>query len=50
MLKQTNFFYSQPCTLAKDAPAKFYVSTAFDLSFTMRSVTLPDRRYLIVDI
>ena len=29
MLKQPNFFYSQPSTLPKDAPAKFYLSTTF---------------------
>ena len=38
MLKQPNFFYSQPSTLPKDAPAKFYFSTAFGLSFMIRSV------------
>ena len=33
MLKQPNFFYSQPCTIPKEALAKFYLSTAFGLSF-----------------
>ena len=33
MLKQPNFFHSQPSTLPKDAPAKFYLSTTFGLSF-----------------
>ena len=31
MLKQPNFFYSQPCTIPKEALAKFYISTAFGL-------------------
>ena len=38
MLKQPNFFYSQPSTLPKDAPAKFKLSTTFDLSFMISSV------------
>ena len=38
MLKQPNFFHSQPSTLPKDAPAKFYLSTAFGLSFMINSV------------
>ena len=38
MLKQPNFFYSQPSTLSKDAPAKVYLSTAFGLSFMISSV------------
>ena len=33
MLKQSNFFYSQPSTLSKEALAKFYLSTTFGLSF-----------------
>ena len=37
MLKQPNFFYSQPSTLPKDAPAKFYFSTTFGLSFMISS-------------
>ena len=36
MLKQPDFFYSQPSSLPKDAPAKFYLSTT--LSFMTRSV------------
>ena len=39
MLKQPNFFYSQPSTLSKDAPARFYLSTTFDLSFMTSSVS-----------
>ena len=38
MLKQPNFFYSQPSTLPKDTLAKFYLSTTFDLSFMITSV------------
>ena len=38
MLKQPNFFYSQPFTLPKEAPAKFYLSTTFGLSFMISSV------------
>ena len=38
MLKQPNFFYSQPSTLPKDAPAKFYLSTTFGLSYIISSV------------
>ena len=33
MLKQLNFFYSQPSTLPGVALTKFYLSTAFGLSF-----------------
>ena len=33
-----NFLYSEPSTLPKDAPAKFYLSTTFGLSFMIRSV------------
>ena len=44
MLKQPNFFYSQPSKLPKDALAKFYLSTTFGLSFMISSVALPDRR------
>ena len=36
-LKQPNFFYSQPSTLPKDAPAKFYLSTTFGSSFMVSS-------------
>ena len=45
MLKQPNFLYSQPSTLPKDAPAKSYLSTTFDLSFMILSVA----SYPIVD-
>ena len=38
MPKQPNFFYSQAATLSKDAPAKFYISSAFGLSFMISSV------------
>ena len=46
MLKQPNFFYSQPSTLPKEALAKFYLNSTFGLSFMLRSVALPDRRLL----
>ena len=36
--KQSNFFYSHPSTLPEDAPAKFYFSTIFGLSFMISSV------------
>ena len=36
MLKQLNFFYSQPSTLPKEARAKFYFATTFGLSFMIR--------------
>ena len=38
MLKQPNFFYSQPSTLLKEALATFYLSTTFGLSFMISSV------------
>ena len=38
MLKQPDLFYSQPATLPKDAPAKFYLSTTFGSSFMISSV------------
>ena len=38
VLKQPNFFHSRSSTLPKDAPAKFYPSTAFGLSFMISSV------------
>ena len=38
MLRQPCFFHSQSSTLPKDAPAKFYPSKAFGLSFTISSV------------
>ena len=38
MLKQPNFFYSQPFTLSEEALAKFYLSTTFGLSFIISSV------------
>ena len=40
MLKQPNFFCSQPSILSKHAPAKFYFSTTFGLSFMISSVAL----------
>ena len=39
MLKQPNFFHGHSSTLPKDSPAKFYLSTAFGLSFMIRFVT-----------
>ena len=39
MLKQPNFFYSQPSTRPKGAPAKFYFSMPFGLSFMISSRT-----------
>ena len=42
LLKRLNFFYNQSSTLPKDAPAKFYLSTAFDVSFMISSVA-PNR-------
>ena len=38
MLKQPNFFHSQPSTLPKKAFAKFYLSTTFGSSFMIPSV------------
>ena len=38
ILKQPNFFHSQPSTLPKDAPVKFYRSKAFGLSVMISSV------------
>ena len=38
MLKQPNFFHSQPSTLPQDAFAKFYDSASFGLSFIVSSV------------
>ena len=38
MTNQPNFFHSQPSTLRKDAPAKFYLPTTFGLSFMISSV------------
>ena len=38
MLKQPDFFYSQPSTLSKKAHAKFYLSTTFGLRFMINSV------------
>ena len=37
-LKQPNFFCSRPSVLPKDAPAKFYLSATFGLSFMISSV------------
>ena len=38
MVKQPNFFYSQLSTLPKEAPARFYPSMTFGLSFMISSV------------
>ena len=38
MLKQPDFFYSQPFTHLEVALAKFYLSTTFGLSFMISSV------------
>ena len=38
LLKQPNFFCSQPSTLPKDAPVKFHPFTTFGLSFMISSV------------
>ena len=38
MLKQPNFFHSQPLTLPKEAFARFYLSKTFSLSFVISSV------------
>ena len=38
MLKQPNFFYIQPSSIPKDAPAKVYLFTTFGLSFMISSV------------
>ena len=38
MLKQPNFFYSQPSTPPKEALANCYLSTTFGLSFIISSV------------
>ena len=38
ILKQPNFFYSQPSTLPKEAPAKFYLSTTFGSSFMISAI------------
>ena len=46
MLRQPNFFYSQPSTLPKDLPAKFYLSTTYGLSFMIVLYPLPDHRLL----
>ena len=37
MLKQLNFFQSQPSTLPKDTPAKFYLSTIVSLRLMISS-------------
>ena len=42
ILKQPNFFHSQPSALPEEALAKFYLSATFDLSF-MRSSVAPTR-------
>ena len=38
MLKQPNFFDSQPSTFPEDAPATSFLSTSFGLSFMISSV------------
>ena len=38
MLKQPNFFHSQPSKLPNEALAKFYLSVTFGLSFMISSV------------
>ena len=38
MIKQPNFFYSQPSTLPEDSHEKFYLSSAFDLFFRISFV------------
>ena len=38
MLKQPNFFHSQPSTLPKEALAKIYLSTTFVLRFMISSI------------
>ena len=35
MLKKPNFLHSQPSTLPKDAPVRFYLSTTFVFNFTI---------------
>ena len=52
MLKQPNFFHSQPSTLPKEALAKFYLSATFGLSFMISSVapTQSSTSYLITKV
>ena len=54
MVKQPNFFHSQPSTLPKEAIAKFYLSTTFGLRFMISSVgptrSLTFYTYLITKI
>ena len=38
MVKQPNFFHSQPSSLPEEALAKFYLSTTFGSSFMISSV------------
>ena len=38
MLNQSHFFHSQPATLPKDPPAKFYLSMTLGLSFMITLV------------
>ena len=38
MLRNPNFFHSEPSVLSKDAPAKFHLSATFGLSFMISSV------------
>ena len=52
MLKQPDFFHSQPFTLPKKALAKFYLSKTFGLSFMISSVartrsSTPCRAYIL---
>ena len=47
MLKQPDFFCSQPFALPKDAPEKFYLSATFGIRLMIRSVPLPDRGLLM---
>ena len=54
IVKQQNFFHSQPSTLANQALTKLYISTIFSLSFMISSVA-PARSstshgYLIIKI
>ena len=54
MLKQPNFFYSQPSTLSKEALEKFYLSTTSGLSFMISSLassrSLTSYAYLVTKI
>ena len=50
MVKQPNFFYSQPSALPKEGLAKFYVSATFGVSFMIISVASTSYAYLITKI